>query len=90
MGCDKPNTYLVIISTPYFVSFFAVLICYESKLNNWKEVGMAKKYGRKAQEGVEEAMHEHKHHGKYKSRDQAIAVGLNKARRAGGKVPKKK
>jgi hypothetical protein len=51
---------------------------------------MAKKYGQKAQDEVHKAMHEHKHKGKFQSRDQAIAVGLNKARRAGGKAPKKK
>jgi hypothetical protein len=45
------------------------------------------KYGPKAQEKVEKAMHEHKHEGKYKSRQQAIAVGLSQARRAGGKAP---
>lgn len=45
------------------------------------------KYGAKAQEEVEKTMHEHKHQGKYQSRRQAIAVGLNKARRKGGKVP---
>jgi hypothetical protein len=47
------------------------------------------KDGQKAQDEVEEAMHEHKHKGKYQSRKQAVAVGLSKARRAGGKVPKK-
>jgi hypothetical protein len=47
------------------------------------------KYGKKAQESVEKTMHEHKHEGKFKSRKQAVAVGLSKARRAGGKVPKK-
>lgn len=51
-----------------------------------EEVLMAK-YGKKAQEEVREAMHEHKHKGKYKNRDQAVAVGLNKARREGAKVP---
>ncbi|HEX5395405.1 MAG TPA: DUF6496 domain-containing protein [Candidatus Saccharimonadales bacterium] len=50
---------------------------------------MARKYGKKAQEEVEKAMHEHKHKGKYESREQAVAVGLSKARRAGGKAPKK-
>jgi hypothetical protein len=50
---------------------------------------MARKYGKKAQEEVEKAMHEHKHKGKYESREQAIAVGLSKARKAGGKAPKK-
>ena len=48
------------------------------------------KYGPKAQKEVEEAMHEHKHEGKYKSRKQAIAVGLSKAREEGAKVPPKK
>jgi hypothetical protein len=46
------------------------------------------KYGPKAQKEVEEAMHEFKE-GKYKSRQQAVAVGLSKARREGGKAPKK-
>jgi hypothetical protein len=45
------------------------------------------KYGEKAQEKVEETMHEYKHEGKFKSRQQAIAVGLSEARREGGKVP---
>ena len=53
------------------------------------------KYGAKAQEKVEKAMHERKH-GTLKSgssgkrvtsRKQAIAIGLAEARRAGGKVP---
>jgi hypothetical protein len=48
------------------------------------------KYGKKAQESVEKMMHEHKHEGKFKSRKQAIAVGLSKARKKGAKVPKKK
>ena len=56
------------------------------------------KYGKKAQEKVERAMHERKR-GKLKSgrsgkkvtsRKQAIAIGLSEARRAGGKVPRKK
>jgi hypothetical protein len=56
------------------------------------------KYGKKAQEKVERAMHERKK-GKLKSgrsgkkvtsRKQAIAIGLSEARRAGGKVPRKK
>lgn len=50
---------------------------------------MSAKYGKKAQEEVEKAMHEHKHEGKFKNRKQAIAVGLDKARRAGGKAPEK-
>lgn len=48
------------------------------------------RYGKKAQRQVEKEMHEHKHEGKWKNRQQAIAVGLSKARRKGGKVPSKK
>lgn len=47
------------------------------------------KYGKKAQEEVKKTMHEHKHKGKYQSHEQAVAVGLDKARRSGGKAPKK-
>ena len=53
------------------------------------------KYGRKAQQKVERAMHERKRgtlrsgrSGKrVTSRKQAVAIGLSEARRAGGKVP---
>lgn len=45
------------------------------------------KYGPKAQEEIEKTMHEHK--GRFKNKEQAIAVGLDKARRKGAKVPKK-
>ena len=57
-----------------------------------------RKYGKKASEKVEKAMHEFKR-GKLKSgksgktvtsRKQAVAIGLSQARKAGGKVPKKK
>jgi hypothetical protein len=55
------------------------------------------RYGKKAAEKVEKAMHERKRgtlksgSGKpVKSRKQAIAIGLSQARKAGGKVPKKK
>lgn len=47
------------------------------------------KYGEKAQEKIAENLHEHKHEGKFKSRDQAIAAGINEARKEGGKVPPK-
>ncbi|HZP49102.1 MAG TPA: DUF6496 domain-containing protein [Vicinamibacterales bacterium] len=56
------------------------------------------KYGRKAQQKVKRAMHERKR-GKLRSgrsgkrvtsRKQAIAIGLSEARRAGGKVPRKR
>ena len=59
---------------------------------------MANKYGKKAQDKVEKAMHERKQGAlksgssgkKVTSRKQAIAIGLSEARRAGKKVPKKK
>lgn len=50
---------------------------------------MMAKYDKKSQEEVGKAMHEHKHEGKYKSRKQAVAAGLNKARREGSHAPKK-
>lgn len=55
------------------------------------------KFGPKAQEKVEQTMHEMKE-GKLKSgrsgkkvtsRKQAVAIGLSEARKEGGKVPKK-
>jgi len=56
------------------------------------------KYGRKASEKVEKAMHERKKGTlksggsgkKVTSAKQAIAIGLSEARRAGGKVPARK
>jgi len=56
------------------------------------------KYGEKASQKVEKAMHELKQGTlksgrsgkKVKSRKQAIAIGLAQARRAGGKVPRRK
>lgn len=53
------------------------------------------KYGKKAQQKVERAMHERKEGTlksgrsgkKVTSRKQAIAIGLSEARKAGGKVP---
>ncbi len=59
---------------------------------------MARKYGKKAQEEVHEAMHEMKE-GKLKSGKsgkkvtnpkQAVAIGLSEARSKGAKVPPKK
>jgi hypothetical protein len=56
------------------------------------------KYGKKAQQKVRKALHERKQ-GKLRSggsgkkvtsRKQAIAIGLSEARRAGGKVPRKR
>lgn len=56
------------------------------------------KYGKKAQEKVKKAMHERKEGTlksgksgkKVTSKKQAIAIGLSEARKAGGKVPRKK
>lgn len=55
------------------------------------------KYGSKTQEKVEKTMHEFKRGTlrsgnsgkKVTSKKQAVAIGLSKARSAGGKVPKK-
>jgi uncharacterized protein DUF6496 len=57
-----------------------------------------RRYGKKASEKVEKAMHEMKRGQlksgrsgkKVKSRKQAIAIGLSQARKAGGKVPRKR
>ena len=59
---------------------------------------MATKYGKKAGDKVEKAMHERKSGTlksgssgkKVKSRKQAIAIGLSEARRSGAKVPRRK
>jgi hypothetical protein len=56
------------------------------------------KYGSKAQEKVKKAVHEYKEGDlksggsgkKVTSRKQAVAIGLSEARKAGGKVPKKR
>jgi hypothetical protein len=55
------------------------------------------KYGKKASNKVEKAMHEKKKGTlksgsgkKVTSKKQAIAIGLSEARKAGGKVPRKK
>ena len=56
------------------------------------------RYGKKAQKKVAETMRERKRGTlksgrsgrKVKSRKQAIAIGLSKARRAGAKVPRKR
>ncbi len=56
------------------------------------------KYSDKASKEVEKAMHEMKHGdlksgksgNKVTSRDQAVAIGLSKARKKGAKVPKNK
>jgi hypothetical protein len=57
-----------------------------------------RKYGKKASEKVERAMHERKRGTlksersgkKVTSRKQAIAIGLSEARKAGAKVPSRK
>jgi hypothetical protein len=65
-------------------------------MDRWED-RMAK-YGRKASEKVERAMRERRRGTlksgrsgkKVTSRKQAIAIGLSEARRAGGKVPRRK
>ena len=61
-----------------------------------KKSSSSGRYGEKAAEKVEKAMHERKQGtlrsssgAKVTSRKQAIAIGLSQARRAGGKVPAK-
>lgn len=59
---------------------------------------MTRKYGKAAQKEVKKEMHRFKkgtaHSGsklkKVKSKEQAIAIALSKARKKGAKVPKKK
>jgi hypothetical protein len=61
-----------------------------------KKTNGSKRYGDKAAEKVEKAMHERKRGTlksgrsgkKVTSRKQAIAIGLSQARKAGGKVPR--
>jgi uncharacterized protein DUF6496 len=56
------------------------------------------RYGKKAAQKIKKAMHERKRGTlrsgrsgkKVTSRKQAIAIGLSEARRAGGKVPRKR
>jgi len=62
-----------------------------------KGVSAMAKYSKKAQDQVEDTMHEYKKGKlksgsgkKVKSRKQAVAIGLSKARKKGAKVPKKK
>ena len=63
-----------------------------------KKKSGGRKYGKKASQKVEKAMHERKHGTlrsggsgkKVTSRKQAIAIGLSEAREEGAKVPKKK
>ena len=58
-----------------------------------------RKYGTAASKSVKRAMTQRKagtlksgkgHHPKVKSREQAIAIGLSEARKAGAKVPRKR
>jgi len=70
------------------------------KKHSRKKKHSSRKYGRKASKSVKSAMHRRKkgtlkrgkkgHGGKVKSRKQAIAIGLNEARKKGAKVPKKR
>jgi hypothetical protein len=59
---------------------------------------MPKKYGPKAEKKIHKVMHEFgrgklksgRSNKKVTSRKQAIAIGISEARKAGGKVPKRK
>ena len=64
-----------------------------------KRTSSTRKYGKAASKSVKRAMHKRKsgtlksgkgHHPKVKSREQAIAIGLSEARKAGAKVPRKR
>jgi Family of unknown function (DUF6496) len=65
----------------------------------YKKIGgfMPRKYGKKSQESVKREMNRYKKgtahsgpkHKPVKSREQAIAIALSKARKKGAKVPKK-
>jgi len=67
------------------------------KSNGRRRSSSGRRYGAKASQKVERAMHEMKRgqlkssrSGKaVKSRKQAIAIGLSEARQAGGKVPRR-
>jgi hypothetical protein len=62
-----------------------------------KKAARSMRYGQRASEKVEKAMHERKRGTlrsgssgkKVTSREQAIAIGLSQARRGGAKVPRK-
>ncbi|MBX4201546.1 hypothetical protein KW803_01460 [Candidatus Saccharibacteria bacterium] len=47
------------------------------------------RYSPKVQEKIAKNLHEHKHGGKFVSRKQAIAAGINQGRSEGGRAPKK-
>ena len=76
---------------------FCLLLCLKQMItNSFKKKKMAK-YSKKAQHEVAKAMHEKKTgvlktgSGKKVTDDQqAIAIGLSKARKAGAKVPREK
>jgi hypothetical protein len=64
-----------------------------------KRKSTGRRYGKAAGKSVKRAMHKRKtgtlksgagRHPKVKSREQAIAIGLNEARESGAKVPRKR
>jgi hypothetical protein len=58
-----------------------------------RKKGSSRKYGKKASSEVRTEMRHYKkgkHGSRVKSRKQAIAIGLSKARQKGAKVPRKK
>ncbi len=60
-----------------------------SSSSSSKRKSSGRRYGPKAQKEVEKEMRHFKQ-GEHKSRKQAIAIGLSKARREGAKVPPRK
>ena len=44
-------------------------------------------YGSKAEQEIDKAMHEYKPGDVFKNRRQAMAIGLAKARKEGGRIP---
>ena len=64
-----------------------------SRSSGRKKSSRGRKYGKKASSEVRTEMRHYKsgkHGSRVKSRKQAIAIGLSKARKKGAKVPRKK
>jgi hypothetical protein len=76
----------------------ARIVLYLCSPKKWRGATHMARYGGKAAQKVKKAMHERKRGTlksgrsgkKVTSRKQAVAIGLSEARRAGGKVPRKK
>jgi len=65
----------------------------KSRSSGGRKKSSGRKYGKKASSEVRTEMRHYKqkkHGNRVKSRKQAIAIGLSKARKKGAKVPRKK